>query len=226
MKSRTLIILLLVSHSLWAQNEDTLFIGFDRSQIGKSVFINTINAYGDSIQHNKTSTIVFLFSNEELILKLKTDEKKYAKKVIKIQDGKKIKMVGYTSGPPSYGVELDHYFLSKEEYERYRRLSDKKSKLIEKLEKQGADKNSLKRLKKKLYENLSIPLKQLYVQPSFLKKKNVFIYGGSKKDYTDLVERLRTHRIVYVIMPFDFSKFYNFRYLLIQVRRRPMTSGM
>lgn len=214
-----------LSVSLSAQEKDTLYIRFSDSLLNKSVFINEIDIYGDSITEKKTDNIVFLFSYPDLVSKLK--KIKETDNIIQLPNGDiKLTMVGYSAGPPQYGVELDYYHLDIDGYERYRKWHTKYSDLIQSIKDKGVEKEKQLRFKKDLFETLFPPLQQLYVQLDFLQGKTIFSYTGTKKSYKQLNEKLENYRIVYVVMPFDFSNIYNYEYQLIQVKERYIMPGL
>ena len=77
-KTFTFIILIFIYFNSFSQKSDTLFIEFSKGKIDKTVFINKMDVYGDTIDSPKKNNLVFLFTNEELLDKL--DYKKEQKK--------------------------------------------------------------------------------------------------------------------------------------------------
>lgn len=216
---------LLFCTKFYAQESDTLVIKFSKDLIDKFIFINKINVYGVGVKKPETTQLTFLFTNpplkKKLIQKIEKDsiaaiEKKPNQIIIK----------SYSAGPPQYGIEFNYYQLDTVNLKNYNQQKNYYFRAIDNLEKAGATKKQIKSHKKNLLKTLSPPLKQFYVNEKFLKDKNIFEYTGTMKNYDNLLKKLEKHSTTFILLPFDFSWLYNFKYHLIQVQERYILPGL
>lgn len=221
-KTFTFIILIFIYFNSFSQKSDTLFIEFSKGKIDKTVFINKMDVYGDTIDSPKKNNLVFLFTNEELLDKLdykKEQKKKYPNRIY-----------GYSSGPPQYGIELDNYQLDSLGFQSYiKNLSNYKR--IENNLKKFDIKNELKkedleRFDNQMFETLIIPLKDFYVNQQYLNDKKIFTYTGTKTNYEEFQKILKKFRYTFIIIPYDFSEIYSYKYHLKQVKKRYILPGL
>lgn len=221
------IIFLFFSTNIRAQKPDTLYISFSKDLINKSVFINQIDVFGDSIRNIKSERISFLFTNPDLMLKLKqkietdsiaTEEREKNKNFINYR--------GYSSGPPQFGIELNYYQRDSLGVNNYNRTKKYYLKSIGDMRKAGATEAQIRAYKKDLFRTLSPPLRQIFVQHSYLENKEVFDYVGTVKSYKALKNYLDTFAKFFVILPYNASELYNYDYHLLGVQKRYIVPGM
>ena len=214
-KTFTFIILIFIYFNSFSQKSDTLFIEFSKGKIDKTVFINKMDVYGDTIDSPKKNNLVFLFTNEELLDKLdykKEQKKKYPNRIY------------------GYGIELDNYQLDSLGFQSYiKNLSNYKR--IENNLKKFDIKNELKkedleRFDNQMFETLIIPLKDFYVNQQYLNDKKIFTYTGTKTNYEEFQKILKKFRYTFIIIPYDFSEIYSYKYHLKQVKKRYILPGL
>lgn len=201
---------------------DTLLIKFSKDLLGDKVYINTIDIYGNSIKKQSTEKISFLFTSpnlkNDLLKKNRQDSIERAKKD---KNPNYIRIIrGYSSGPPLFGIELNHYELDSTGLKSHNNTKAYYDKTIESLRKYGAKEEQIKKHRKNIYATLTPPLKHLYVDKSFLKENNIFEFTGSEDNYLKFLKEVKECDTLFILMPFNISEIYNYDYHLIQVNNR------
>lgn len=200
---------------------DTLVIRFSKDLLGDKVYINTIDIYGNSIKKQSTEKISFLFTSpnlkNELLKKNRQDSIEQAEKD---KDTNYIRIRGYSSGPPLFGIELIHYELDSTELKSFNNTKAYYDKTIKSLIKSGAKEEQVKNYRKNIYATLTPPLKHLYVEKSFLKGNNIFEFTGSEDNYLNFLKEIKEYDSLFILMPYNISEIYNYAFHLIQVNKR------
>lgn len=199
-----------------SQESDTLIVKFKNEVVNNFVYINKIDVFGKEVKKKKSTDIHFLFTNQKLKNKLD----------IKNERDNKFKYIGYSSGPPQFGIELNYYQKDSLEIRSYNKTKNYFLSIVKDLKENGAKEERILNFKNDVFKTLEPPLIQLYADESFLKNKTIFEFTGSEKNYKTFKRQIDNHEIIFVLMPYNISGVMNFDYHFVQVNERYIKPGL
>lgn len=228
MKSLILYLLLLnIPFVAQSQEKDTLIIRFSDDVIDDFLYINDIDIFGNKIDQSQSSQLKFLFTNQSLKDKLSQKRKQDSIRNSKRIKGKPfVSVVGYSSGPPQFGIELNYYQKDSVSLKSYNKTRNYYLNFAERMKQSGATEKEVSNFKLNMLKTIYPPLIQLFAGESFLKNKTLYEFNGSSENYESFRKELNTHQVYFIQVPYDASSIYGFKYHFIQVRERYIMPGL
>ena len=222
-----LVFILCIVFCAYSQKNDTLVINFDEQTINNFIFINKIDIYGKEINKTESTSIKFLFTNQNLKNKLVKKNKRDSVRNSKRIKGKPfVSVVGYSSGPPQFGIELSYYQKDSISLKNYNKTKEHYLKIANSMEKFGATDKKVLNFKQNMLKTIYPPLVQMYADESFLKNKTIFEFDGSEENYENLKKHLKTHEAIFIQMPYNISDVIGFKYHFMQVYEKYILPGL
>ncbi|MGO1752339.1 MAG: hypothetical protein ACTHYV_07590, partial [Psychroflexus sp.] len=146
-----------------SQEKDTLVIHIKDDVIKEFLYINDIDIFGKKINQTQSPQLKFLFTNQNLKDKLsqkrKQDSIRYSKRI----KGKPfVSVVGYSSGSPQFGIELNYYQKDSVSLKSYNKSRNYYLNFVERLKQSGATKKEVSNFRRDMLKTLYPPLIQLF----------------------------------------------------------------
>ncbi|SEA71029.1 hypothetical protein [Psychroflexus halocasei] len=221
------LLLLNLSFVAQSQEKDTLVIQIKDDVIKEFLYINDIDIFGKKIDQSHSTQLKFLFTNQSLKDKLSQKRKQDSNRNSKRIKGKPfVSVVGYSSGSPQFGIELNYYQKDSVSLKSYNKSRNYYLNFAERLKQSGATKKEVSNFRRDMLNTLYPPLIQLFADESFLKNKTLFEFDGSSGNYKIFRKELNSHQVYFIQMPYYASDIYGFKYHFIQVRERYITPGL